>query len=189
MQAANVKARLRICTGSSTHSLLNTAIHGRIQRGTGGTVPPILYHKNRGFLSTPVKLQRLQASIQCWATIGPPANVIYMAFRWRVDDGTLIMVFGSSLSPNQLKKRKEVLKYQCCIFIFAHSKIVSEYDQEIPQSQTADKPKSGPFVIILLLLCMYKVALLPERITDKTNYSLHSQKTTIMHVMLPLLLV
>ena len=108
MQAANVLARLRICTGSSTHSLLNTAIHGRIQRGTGGSgpPPPILYHKNIGFLRTPVKLQRLQASIQCWATIGPPAKRHLHGVRWRVDDGPLIVVFGSSLFPNQLKKKE-----------------------------------------------------------------------------------
>ena len=27
-----------------------------------------------------------------------------------------------------------------CLLKFCHSKIVSEYDQEIPQSQTADNP-------------------------------------------------
>ena len=46
---------------------------------------------------SPEKSQIFQASIQCWAIIGPQRNAIWMAFRWRVDSGLLLVVFGSSL--------------------------------------------------------------------------------------------
>ena len=56
----------------------------------------------------PKKSQSYQASIQCWATIGPPMKRHLMAFRWRADGGPLIVVFGSS---HQLKtKKKKIVK-------------------------------------------------------------------------------
>ena len=45
------------------------------------------------------KLQMYKSSIQCWATIGPPAKR-HMAFCWQVVGGPLIVVFGSSLLPS-----------------------------------------------------------------------------------------
>ena len=45
------------------------------------------------------KLQMYKSSIQCWATIGPPAKR-HVAFRWQVVGGPLIVVFGSSLLPS-----------------------------------------------------------------------------------------
>ena len=48
-----------------------------------------------------------KSSIQCWATIGPPAKR-HVAFRWQVVGGPLIVVFGSPLSP--LINLKKVVK-------------------------------------------------------------------------------
>ena len=66
--------------------------HVRIQRGGRGN------HKNIGFLSNtgsdPLKNRSYQASIQCWTIIGTPAKRHLMAFRWRADDGPLIVVLG-----------------------------------------------------------------------------------------------
>ena len=45
------------------------------------------------------KLQMYKSSIQCWATISPPAKR-HVAFRWQVVAGPLIVVFGSSLLPS-----------------------------------------------------------------------------------------
>ena len=47
--------------------------HARIQRGTGSG-PPLKNPKAVGFLGSPEKSQSYQASIQCWAIIGPPAK-------------------------------------------------------------------------------------------------------------------
>ena len=73
-----------------------------------GPPPPLKYHKNIGFSSNtgpdPLKNRSYQASIQCWAIIGTPAKRHLMAFRWRADDGPLIVVLGSSL-PSSTKKK------------------------------------------------------------------------------------
>ena len=52
----------------------------------------------------PLKNRIYQVSIQCWAIIGSRAKRHLMAFRWRADDGLLIMVLGSSL-PSSIKIR------------------------------------------------------------------------------------
>ena len=81
--------------------------HVRIQRGgTGGPDPlPLKNDKNIGFsINTgpdSLKNRSYQANIQCWAIIGTPVKRHLMAFRWRADDGPLIVVLGS------LKKRKK----------------------------------------------------------------------------------
>ena len=54
-------------------------------------------HKLYGSLTILVRIpgtsQSYQASIQCcWAIIGPPAKR-EMAFRWRAEDGLILMVF------------------------------------------------------------------------------------------------
>ena len=76
-------------------------VHVRIQRGDRGSGPPLKDHKNIVFSSIigldPLKNRSYQASIQCWAIIGMPAKRHLMAFRWRADDGPLIVVLGSSL--------------------------------------------------------------------------------------------
>ena len=63
-------------------------------RGSG---PPLKNHQNIGFLSNtgpdPLKSQSYQASIQYCAIIGPPTKRHLKAFRWRADDGRLIVVF------------------------------------------------------------------------------------------------
>ena len=65
---------------------------GGSRGGTGGLDPPE-NHKNIGFPSNidldPLKPQCYQASIQWWAIIGTPANVISMAFRLRATDDQL----------------------------------------------------------------------------------------------------
>ena len=69
--------------------------------------PPLKNHKNKGFSSNtgldPLKNRSYKASIQCWAIIRMPAKSHLMAFRWRVDDGLLIVVLGYSL-PSSTKK-------------------------------------------------------------------------------------
>ena len=49
------------------------------------------------------KSQNYQASIQCWAIIGPPAKRHLNGVRWRAGDGPLIVLFGLSL-PSSTKK-------------------------------------------------------------------------------------
>ena len=63
--------------------------------GQGSDPPPPENHKNIMFLSNtgrdPLKeSQRYQASIQCWAIIGPPVK------HHLNDDGPFIVIFGSS---------------------------------------------------------------------------------------------
>ena len=91
-------------------------IHVRIQRGGQGVWTPLKNHKNIGFSSNigldPLKNGSYQASIQCWAIIGPPAKRHLMVFRWRAEDGPLIVVLGSSLpsSTKKKKKKKNIVK-------------------------------------------------------------------------------
>ena len=54
----------------------------------------------------PWKSRSNQASTHCWATIGPPVKRNFNALRWRADDGPLLVVFGDTLSPHQLFKKK-----------------------------------------------------------------------------------
>ena len=93
------------------------------RRGTGGPDPApaeksqkIIFPRNTG----PVSLKN-QTSIQCWAISGPPAvnvgpssarqrNAISMAFRWRADNGPLLVVFGSSPPPPPPPKKKKKKK-------------------------------------------------------------------------------
>ena len=76
---------------------------------TGGSAPPWKIAKIV-FLVVLVRIawksQSNQASIQRWAISGMPAKRHWMAFRWRADNGLLIVVFGSSLpsSPKRAKK-------------------------------------------------------------------------------------
>ena len=61
--------------------------HGRIQRGDRGSgpPPPLKNHKNRVskqyWSGSPEKSLSYQASIQCWANIGPPASDITFGIR------------------------------------------------------------------------------------------------------------
>ena len=94
----------------SRSSLTSCALHVRIQRGGRGSGPlPLKNRKKCGFSSNtgpdPLKNCSYQASIQCWAIIGTPAKRHLMAFRWRANDGPLIVVHGSS--PHILKKKKK----------------------------------------------------------------------------------
>ena len=64
----------------------------RIQRGgTGGPDPLAILDRILW------NFQNNQASIQRWAIIGTPAKRHLEAFRWRADDGTLLVIFGYSL--------------------------------------------------------------------------------------------
>ena len=83
--------------------------------GAGGPDPPPLKnHKNIGFSSNTgpdsLKNRGYQASIQCWAIIGTPAKRHLMAFRWRADDGPLIVVLGSAI-PSSTKEKQQK---NCC---------------------------------------------------------------------------
>ena len=69
----------------------------RGSRGGQGarTPPPPDNHKNIGFLSNTCKdpmEHSNQANTHCWGTIGPPAKR-HLAFRWRADDGPLLVYF------------------------------------------------------------------------------------------------
>ena len=64
----------------------------RIQRGgQGDRTPTQKSQKYRGskqyWSESPVKPQGLQASIQCWATIGPPVK---RHFKWRFTGGPMM---------------------------------------------------------------------------------------------------
>ena len=88
----------------------------RIQRGGRGVrAKPLKNHKNIGVSSDtgpiPQKNRSYQASIQCSSIIGTPAKRHPMAFRWRADDGPLIVVLGSSLPSSTKKKKKKKKKH------------------------------------------------------------------------------
>ena len=74
--------------------------HSRIQRGGGQGVrtpsPPEKSQKYR-MDRIPRNSQNYQASIRRWAIIGTPAKRHLKAFRWRADDGPLLVILGSSL--------------------------------------------------------------------------------------------
>ena len=74
-------------------------LHGRIKRrGQGSGPPPLKNHKNIGFPSNtgPDPLKNHKATEPVF-NVGPPSvcqrNAIEMAFRWRVDDGPLLVLF------------------------------------------------------------------------------------------------
>ena len=81
---------------------IKTVGRARIQRGHRETRPsPWKITKLKGFLAIqvciPWKVKSYQASIQCLA--------IKMAFRWRADDGPILLIFYlDPLSPHQLQK-------------------------------------------------------------------------------------
>ena len=90
----------------------------RSRGGAGGLEHPLKNYKNIGFSNNtgpdPLKNRSYQASIQCWAIIDTPAKCHLMAFRWRADDGPLIVVLGSSLPSSKTqnkntKKKKRLL--------------------------------------------------------------------------------
>ena len=81
--------------------------------GAGVRIPPKI-HKNIGFLNNiglqdPLKITKLPSQHSMFT--GPSSthqrNAIKMAFRWRANDGPLIVVFGSSLSSRTENKRKK----------------------------------------------------------------------------------
>ena len=90
-----------MATMAATLKFYKPHLQVRIQRGAEGPDPlPLKKHKNILFSSNtgpdPLKNRSYQASIQCWAIICTPAKRHFMAFRWRADDGMLLVVPGSS---------------------------------------------------------------------------------------------
>ena len=85
------------------HFLLNSSC-AEPEEGTGGLDPTPKNHKNIGFSSNtgpdPLEKHCYQASIQCWGIIGTPAKRNLIAFRWRVDDGPLIVVLAKFTLPS-----------------------------------------------------------------------------------------
>ena len=71
---------------------------GRFRGGDRGSGHPLANHKNIGFFSNtgPDPLKNHIATNPAF-NVGPSSarqrNAISMAFRWRVDDGPLIVVF------------------------------------------------------------------------------------------------
>ena len=100
-------------TDTSTYNVMTMHLAWADPEGGGqGSGPPLKNHKNIGFHSNTVpdslkKSQSYQASIQCWATIAPPAKRYLMVFCWWADDGPLLVLFGSSL-PSSAKRKKKV---------------------------------------------------------------------------------
>ena len=86
-----------------------TNIMGGSRGGDRGSGPPLLNHKNIGFLSNtgPGPLKNHKA-INPAFNVGPSSarqrNAISMAFRWRADNGPLIVVFSSFLHSSTKKK-------------------------------------------------------------------------------------
>ena len=75
--------------------------------------PPLKNNKNIGFstnIGRSLKIHSYQTSIQCLAIIGTPAKRHLMAFRWRGDDGQLIVVLGSTLPSSTKKIGKKIVK-------------------------------------------------------------------------------
>ena len=97
-----------LCTGSPEPSLSDIMCGYR--GGTGGP-DPMKNHKNIGFSSNkgpdPLKNRSYLASIQCLAIISTPAKRHLMGFRWRADDGPLIVLPRSSLPSSTKRKKKQ----------------------------------------------------------------------------------
>ena len=87
---------------------------GKRRRGTGPPPPPrvISKKKNKGFLSNtdPDPFKNHKATKPAF-NVGPSSarqpNAIWMAFRWRADDGPLMVEFGSFFSSNYKKTKKK----------------------------------------------------------------------------------
>ena len=75
----------------------------------GTDPPPLKNHKNIGFSSnigpdSPKNRKTTKPAFDVWAFIdGMPAKRHLMAFRWRAEDGQLIVILGSTL-PSSTKK-------------------------------------------------------------------------------------
>ena len=83
-------------------------------RVSGPPPPPPKNHKNIGFLSnTGLDPLKKQKATKPASNVGPSSsrqrNAVQMAFRWRADDGPLIVAFGSSL-PSSIEKIKKKAK-------------------------------------------------------------------------------
>ena len=102
---------MNICMRSQ-YPIMNE-LHVRIQRGGGGTGvrTPLKITKIKGFLEIFAWIPWKSQSCQSAFNVGPSSarlrNAIYMAFRWNVDDGPLIVVivwFGSSLPSKNTRQ-------------------------------------------------------------------------------------
>ena len=76
--------------------------------GDRGSGPPLKNHKNIGFLSNtgldPLKnYKATKPAFNVVPSLACQRNAIEMAFRWRADDGPILMVFEST---HQLKQKK-----------------------------------------------------------------------------------
>ena len=79
--------------------------HARIYRGYRGSGPNTpeksqkyrISWQNSWTGSLEIRKSTKQASIQRWAIMDTPAKRHLKAFRWRADDGPLLVIFGSSL--------------------------------------------------------------------------------------------
>ena len=102
--------------------------HARTQRVGKGSGPPLESQKDLGFLhywsGSSGKSPSYQASTQCWATMGVAFHKA-IAFRWRADDGPLLVLFGSSLSsPTQKNMLGRILQ---CKRIISFTNIFRKY--------------------------------------------------------------
>ena len=93
----------------SKHIITYFTRHARIKRGQRPGPPPMKKHKYIGFLSNsgPDPLKNHKATKPAFNVAPSTARQRKMAFRWRADDGPLIVAFGSTL-PHQvitIKKR------------------------------------------------------------------------------------
>ena len=81
------------------HKVLKGSPHARIQKGGRASGPLLENNKNIEFIGNtgpnPLKSKSFQASIQCWAIIGTPANR-HLAAGPMMARLPLIVAFGSS---------------------------------------------------------------------------------------------
>ena len=83
--------------------------HVRIQRGQGVRPPLLKNHKNKGFLSNtgldPLKITKLPSK---HSILGHHRQANETSFKWRVDDGPLIVgLFGLDPLSHLKKKNKK----------------------------------------------------------------------------------
>ena len=109
---------LQLRTTKSTHTLCRRMERRRHcmadpeGRAGGPDSPPTEKSQQyRDWSGSLGKSQSYQASIQCWAKSANQRHVILMTFRWRADDGPLIVALGSSLLKKPIWIRACIVSY------------------------------------------------------------------------------
>ena len=76
------------------------------ERGTVGSGPsPLTNHKNIGFLSNTLKITKLPSQHSMLGHYRPTSQTV---FKWRADDGPLLVLIGSSFHSSKKQKQKNI---------------------------------------------------------------------------------